>query len=133
MAATLADVRQAIADTLAEALPAVNVYPYMEDTVAAPAVLVQGFEQTPAGFGTLDTVVVSLLILVSRQNVSQLAVLDSLIDAQEDVSVPVALAADPTLGGAVSYCVWRSQGDYGEYEWGGASHYGAVVRLEVSP
>jgi hypothetical protein len=130
--ATLTEVREALAGTLAAAIPDVNFEARPVDTVSVPAGIVQGFAQTDADFSSHRTVTTSVLVLVARSNVDQIDLLDQLID-HGDGSILAALDADPTLGGVVGYCVWKATGDYGDYELGGVPYYGTVVTLEVMP
>ena len=132
MAATLTEVREALAGTLAAAIPDVNFEARPVDTVSVPAGIVQGFAQTDSDFGGHRTVTTSVLVLVSRGNVDQIDVLDELVD-QGAGSILTVLDADSTLGGVVGYCVWKATGDYGDYELGGVLYDGTVVTLEVCP
>jgi hypothetical protein len=47
-------------------------------------------------------------------------------------SIPVAIAKDDTLGGAVSYCEPMAFDSYGPISWNGVTYYGARIHCSVS-
>ena len=61
--------------------------------------------------------------------------LDSWLGFEADasiVSVPAAVAADPTLGGAVSWCVATTADPPGPLEWNGLQFFGARIHFNFS-
>jgi hypothetical protein len=48
------------------------------------------------------------------------------------VSVAMAIAMDPTLGGTVEWCETTIIDGYGPIEWNGASYFGARIHWSVS-
>jgi hypothetical protein len=48
------------------------------------------------------------------------------------VSVAMAIAMDPTLGGTVEWCETKIIDGYGPIEWAGAMYFGARFNWEVS-
>ncbi len=48
------------------------------------------------------------------------------------VSVAMAIAMDPTLGGTVEWCETKLISHYGPIEWSGAHYFGASFDFEVS-
>lgn len=46
-------------------------------------------------------------------------------------SIPAALRADPTLGGAVAFAEVLSVGSYGQVEYAGVSYLGARVEVSI--
>jgi hypothetical protein len=48
------------------------------------------------------------------------------------VSVAMAIAMDPTLGGTVEWCETTTIGSYSPIEWNGATYFGASFVFEVS-
>ena len=49
-----------------------------------------------------------------------------------NVTVAMAIAMDPTLGGAVEFCETRIVSGYGPIDWGGVQYFGATFEWEVS-
>ena len=49
-----------------------------------------------------------------------------------NVTVAMAIAMDPTLGGAVEYCETRIVSGYGPIDWMGAQYFGAQFEWDVS-
>lgn len=47
-------------------------------------------------------------------------------------SIPMALAIDPTLGGAVQFCEPMTVDSYGPVEWNGVTYFGARIHTIVS-
>ena len=49
----------------------------------------------------------------------------------EPDSIPAAIAADPTLGGLVQWCVPVSVSSYGLVQWAGVGHMGARLQVQA--
>lgn len=131
--ATNKQLREAVADTLAEAFGAAwNVEDRPPESVTGRTLVVGGidWEETELGGGRTSTV--SVYVVVPRKNTAFIDDLDEVTDPDETTSVPAAINADPTLGDVVDYCVVKSSGDYRDIEIGGQSHYGATVTCEVA-
>lgn len=123
MTATNAAVREVVYRALD--LPGVNRYKYPPDSIQTPAVIVGGLEITRSTFDGARTVDVSVLVLVSHNDTSQLQVMDRLLDPTGADSLLASLEAVTDADGVS--LAWRSVGGYGELEWNGAAHYGCVV------
>lgn len=121
--ATNATVRSVVFDALEDL--SVNRYEYPPDSVNVPAVIVAGLEINRSTFQGNRTIDVGVLVLVSHNDVTQLAVLDELLDPTGDGSVVAALE-DVNDADGVSLA-WTSVSGYGEIEWGGVAYYGATV------
>jgi hypothetical protein len=50
----------------------------------------------------------------------------------ENISVPMAIAKDDTLGGVVAYCEPETCDSYGPIEWNGISFFGARIHCCLS-
>lgn len=121
--ATNADIRQVIYDAVD--LPGVNRYKYPPESIQTPALIVGGLEITRSTFEGARTLDVSVLVLVSHSDTSQLQVMDRLLDPSGADSLLAALEAVTDADGVS--LAWRSVGGYGELEWNGVAHYGCVV------
>lgn len=121
----LSDVRHALADFIAEALPDVVVEPFLPDTVATPAVIVAGIELEAVTFDQQRKVQVDLYCVVSRSHVDQVSVLDDLV-----IGVWDAITADPSIGDGASSVVPLSVGAYRDLPLD-AGYYAATVVVEV--
>jgi hypothetical protein len=128
---TLGELRDALAGTLSDALPGVNVYRTPADDVQSPALIVAGFDLEPVAFGSVAKVGVDLFAAVSRRHIDQMDQLDELVSPTGPGSAWAAISADPDLSGAVSYCQVVSVGEYRELTFGDAGYYAATIRLEV--
>lgn len=53
------------------------------------------------------------------------------VGSGETVSVPAAITADPTLGGAVHWAVPMSADRYGRIDYGGVTYFGARIMVQV--
>ena len=53
-------------------------------------------------------------------------------DTASTVSVAMAIAQDPTLGGTVEWCETTVVDGYGPIEWAGAMYFGARINWSVS-
>jgi hypothetical protein len=127
-----ATVRAALADTLAQALPKVNVFDTPADTIVAPAVIVASIKRSGAEtFDPTNRLAVDLLLLVPRRNTSDYRTLDALCEPDGPMSVQAALEADSTLGGAVGGCHVDSVEQDGSVEVGGTDFYGAAMVVQV--
>ncbi len=121
-------IRTAIFDALVD-VPGVNRYMYPEDSIQVPAAVVAGFDIEQSILGGGRTTTARVLVAVSRSHVSQLEVLDELLDETGAQSV-VAAINDRVDADDVSLSV-TSIGDYGPVEWGDVVYYGAVITVAV--
>ncbi len=126
--ATLGEVRAALVDALDD-LSGVNRYAYPEDGIEVPAAVVAGVEMTEIALGGLYDITAKVLVVVSRSHVSQLERLDELLDHTGAGSV-VAAINDRRDADSISMSV-TGVGDYGQIEWGGTNHYGAVITVRI--
>lgn len=128
MTATNATIRQTIYDALAD-LSGVNRYMYPPESIQVPAVIVGGMEITRSTYDGGRQVDVSLLVLVSHSDTSQLEIMDVILDPTDQRSALAAIEAVTDANGVS--VAWRTVGSYGELEWGGVTYYGAVVSCQV--
>ena len=127
MAATNAEIRGALFDTLD--VSGVNRYRYPEDSIQTPAVVVAGFDMSESKLGGGRDITAKVLVVASRSHVSQLELLDEMLDEAGDGSV-IAAINDRVDADGISVAV-TEVGDYGEFAWGDVSYYGAVVTVKV--
>ena len=132
MAATLGELREAIANRLEDELVGFNVYRLPPDNVAVPAVMLAGFQVDNGTFadGTVR-VAADLEVMVSRRHVDQVELLDELLSPSGERSIWRLFDDDPTLGDVVAFCVVQSAGDYREMIIADVGHYAATVSLSV--
>lgn len=121
--ATNIAVRRAVYDALD--LPRVNRYAYPPESVETPAAIVAGLDITRTTFDNHREIGVTVLVVVSHSDASQIQVLDELLDPTGAQSVIAALEAVTDQDGVS--LAWRSVSGYGEVVWGGVSYYGAAV------
>ena len=132
MAATLAELRAALASTLEDALSNVNVYAYPPDDVTVPAVVIGGFQLDPATFGdTTARVEADVQFVVSRRHVDQVQALDEWLSPTGTDSVWSIFDDDPTLGGDVGYCSVTQAGSYEQLVIADVGYYAATVSLSI--
>ena len=130
---SLSDVRTAITDQLAEALPHFQVYRAPVDSITAPALIVAGF--TSDEDATLDgnqQWTVEVFAAVSRRHIDEMDVLDEVVSRSGDGSAWVALDADPTLGGVVDWLNVAGVGSYRELQYGDVGYFAVTLRVEVT-
>lgn len=152
----LSVVKTALANQLtALVVPQLTFFPKPQDSMNPPFGLVmparnyvdygitlQGsndFLGDPAGGHTLSPTDISLDVVLA---VSHASTLDRLVDeidlwigVEEDataVSVMAALAEDPTLGGAVAWCIPSSADQPRPMTWAGMDLFGTRVHLNLS-
>jgi hypothetical protein len=132
MAATLGEVRAALASVLEDALPAWNIYRLPPDDVQAPAIILGGFQVDVATFGdTTARVSADLQLVVSRRHVDQVHALDDLLSPTSDQSLFALFNDDPTLGERIGYCSVSGAGDYRELVVADVGYYAATITLSV--
>jgi|688.fasta_scaffold239568_3 Zn-dependent alcohol dehydrogenase len=123
--ATNETVRRVVFDALD--LPGVHRYPYPPESVQVPAAIVAGLEIDRTTFDGARTVGVTVLIVASHSDASQVAVLDELLDPTGERSALAALEVVSDVDGVS--LAWNSVSGYGEVMWGGVSYYGAAITL----
>lgn len=150
--ADLVAIRAAIASQVAaNALPALSTAGEYTDPINPPMLLV--FPRPPAvkfgiclGEGQLDALGIPLsptefslkgaLIVAKADNMSNVQdYLDQWLGFQRTattVTVAMAIAMDPTLGGTVEFCETKIVSSYGPIDWAGAQYFGASFEWEVS-
>lgn len=130
MSATIAQIRDGLADILSTGTPRdVSTERHLVDTITAPAVVVGSIFLDPATFDGSSRFTVEVHAVASRSSVTQLDVVDQLIDPANDESIWAAIEANPTLAGVVSSIVPQSAGSYRELPLD-AGYYAATVRCE---
>lgn len=151
--ASLSTVRNALANQLSEYVyPALRVSAYPLDQINPPCAMILPSKATAKYGRTLggsfSTAAGSLLaatdfnldiiVIVSHSTTSDRMQenLDQWIgftnEPGESVSVPMAIAKDDTLGGAVAYCEAESCDSYGPITWNEISFFGARIHCCLS-
>ena len=131
MAATLGELRDALASVLEDAYPAWNVYRLPPETIDAPAIVISGFAVTPQASARVDLVEAELNVLVSHRHVDQVELIDSMLSPGADGSVWDVVEADPSLNGVVSSAAVIDAGNYQELTIGDVSYYTASFSVTV--
>ncbi len=130
MSATIGQIRDALADILGTGTPRdVSVERHLVDTISAPAVVVGSIFLDPATFDGSSRFTLEIHAVASRSNVTQLDVVDQLIDPANGESIWAVITANPTLGDVVSSIAPQSAGSYRELPLD-AGYYAATVRCE---
>ena len=130
MSATIAQIRDGLVDVLGTGTPSdVSTERHLVDTITAPAVVVGSIFMDPATFDGSARFTVELHAVASRGNVTQLDVIDELIDPANTESIWAVVEANQDLGGVVSSIVPMSAGNYRELPLD-AGYYAATVRCE---
>jgi len=127
MVATLAEVRDALAERVGEHLGDIVAYPSPVDAPVVPSFTVLGFRLEQDAFDG-DKVTIDAQV-ASRHD--DFATLDQLVDRSETVSVWAAVDADRTLNGTVDDCRVVSVGEYALLNAAGVQYLSANVTLEV--
>lgn len=131
MAATLGELRSALASILEDAFPGWNVYRLPPESVQVPAFVVTGFAVTPQAAARVDMAEAEVTVLVSHRHVDQLDLIDEVLSPGATGSVWLAVENDPTLGGAVSSTVVTDVGNYQATAIGDVMYYAAAFSVQV--
>lgn len=130
MSATIAEIRDGLVDVLGTGTPAdVSIERHLVDTITAPAVVVGSIFLDPATFDGSSRFTAEIHAVASRGSVTQLDVIDELIDPANSESIWAVIEANQDLAGAVSSIVPMSAGNYRELPLD-AGYYAATVRCE---
>lgn len=127
MVATLAEVRDALAERVGEHLGDIVAYGSPVDAPVVPSFTVLGFRLIRDAFDG-DMVTIDAQV-ASRHD--DFATLDRLVDRHETVSVWAAIDADRTLNGTVDDCTIVSVGEYALLSSAGVQYLSADVTIEV--
>lgn len=149
-------VRTALANQVGElAFPALRTLPDLEDQINPPVGIVMpgrpytlygttlqgetGFLGEPSLGQTIAPTDFNLDFLIVLSKASTIERVEMNLDAwlgfESDstaVSVPAAIAADPTLGRTVAWCVPVSADPPGPIEWNGMQFFGTRIHLNLS-
>jgi hypothetical protein len=130
MAATLGEVRAALASTLEDAMPGVNIYAFPVDEISAPAIMVAGFRIDP---GTLGDITLrfeaELYLIASHRHIDQLQLLDEMASPAGSRSVWSAIDSDPSLGEVVGHATVETIEDYRQMVVAEVGYYAATARI----
>jgi len=140
MTASLDACRQALAARLGS-VAGLNVSADYVMQVNPPAAVIfpqPGHNTQFVAMGGVVNRLLSLVLLVSWVAVTDAQVaMDALLDqgpgADPSKSVLASLAADPSLGGVVSYAVPTLVSSYSTRNWGGEDYLGCEILVEVAP
>lgn len=103
--------------------------PFLDYSVTMSPVMGPG-----GGAGAVNLNLVVLLIISDAAPVEKTQrALDAYlgVGAGETGSVPSAIMADPTLGGAVHFCEPVSADRYGRIDYGGVTYFGARIMVQA--
>jgi hypothetical protein len=130
--ASIGDVRDGIKTRLSTVL-ALHTYDTIEDQMESPAAVVEpdtGIYDLTMGRGSDG---VDIIIGLAVGGVARVAqdTLDGYLSGTGATSIKVALEADPTLGGVVSFAKARGWRNYGSVTINGVKWWGADVIVEV--
>ncbi|HRB03045.1 MAG TPA: hypothetical protein PLP26_06745 [Ilumatobacteraceae bacterium] len=131
MTATLSDVREGLAEAVSEL--GCNVYPVPFDSIDTPAIVIAGARVARDGMGGVYSYVVTVNVLVSRDDPANIAQLDTFVDPLSTSSVVAAIEGGDTLGARVDDVACIDHGTETMIEIGGVFHYGAQFAFEVYP
>ncbi len=135
MAATLTEVRDALASTLADGVPGLHAEPRMLQVHPPQAVIeLDHVEYHTVSNPTIPVWFFNLTVLVSMVDVEAAQVqLDAFLSPDGAASVRKALEDDPTLGGVVDDTTVMGADGYQEYQVEDMSFLGARFQVEVRP
>ena len=131
MAATLGEVRSALASTLEDAFSGWNVYRLPPETVEVPAFVITGFSVVPQAAARVDMAEAEVNVLVSHRHVDQVELLDEILSPGATGSVWACVEADPSLGGIVSSTIVTDAGNYQATTIGDVPYYAAAFSVQV--
>jgi hypothetical protein len=131
MAATLGQVRNALASALEDAYPGWNVYRLPPETVEVPAFVITGFSVVPQAAARVDMAEAEVNVLVSHRHVDQIELLDEVLSPGADGSVWSCVESDPSLGGVVSSTVVTDAGNYQATTVADVAYYAAAFSVQV--
>jgi hypothetical protein len=132
MAATLSELRTALASVLEDTYTDVTVVGYPVDNIDGSTIMVAGFSVDPGTFNDATArVEAELLVFVSHRHIDQMRKLDEIVSPTGDRSIWLAIDAAPTLGGVVGFATVQSAGEYRELAIAEVSYYAATVRVSV--
>jgi hypothetical protein len=136
---TLTECRDALAATIDAGVPGLRTASTVPPSVSPPVAVVTPNPAQLVDYGIVMSngglVVYQLRVYIIVGSVSDRtaqAKLDGYISPSGEASVPAAIAADPTLGGAVEWAVCTSAQKYGELVYSGVSLLGCEILVEVS-
>lgn len=157
--ASLGAVRDALAAQIqSNAVPQLNAIAQPLDQITPPCALIlparsnvakfgiclgeglvndEGKPFTPAEFNLDILVIVAHASTTDRvqQTLDQWLGYEDAVDGDtglQTVSVPFAIAQDPTLGGSVDYCECNAVISYGPVDYNGTPYFGARISVVVS-
>lgn len=143
--ASIAALRQQIANVIAAAVPALTVYPTYVENPTPPCALVETAPGVVEAFATFDGSMdfqMRVVLLLSAASVgdSQIA-LDGLVDSSAAGSVLAAISANGRMNGTCQYCIPTRVGSapaggalhgYQLVEWAGLQYLGTNIVLDVA-
>lgn len=136
--ADLTTIRDALATQIATHCSGLRTMPQARGSISPPvAVILPGSPLAKYG-DTMDgtlTVTLHVLVIISDAATDERTqrALDAYlgIGTGETVSIPNAIMADPTLGGAVHYCEPTTVGSYGRIAYAGEEYFGARISVTI--
>jgi hypothetical protein len=133
--ADLAAIRQALATALG-GIAGLRVSPVFQAQVNPPQVIIMPQPRQALRFDALGGAVsypLRIILLASyTEDASSQALMDSYLASSGASSIAAALAANPTLSGAVDYCNMDTVTGYGLMEWAGQQYLGSQILLTVA-
>lgn len=136
--ASLTNIRKAVASVI-DGVDGLRVHDTYQQQVNPPAAVIMPQRAQLVVFDTQDGsnsyyLVIMLMVAYTEDASSQAqmdAYLDTGVGASPASSVLMALRADPTCGGQVSYCVPTAALGYGLTEWAGQTYFGVNISVTV--
>jgi hypothetical protein len=113
-----------------------RTFGYAPDSINPPTAIVLPSQGSPVTFGvTMDgkdafNLTIKLLMGAADERSGQVELMGYLARSGA-ASVFAAFAADPTLGGVVSYAIVTQVSNYGDVEWAGQIFFGADLDVEA--
>jgi len=133
--ADLAAIRQALATALG-GIAGLRVSPIFQAQINPPAAIIMPQPQQVLRFDALggaDSYLLRIVLLGSyTEDASSQSLMDSYLASSGSSSIAAALAANPTLSGAVDYCNMDSVRGYGLMDWAGQQYLGAQILLTAA-
>ena len=136
MPATMTQARNALATQLAAQITGLRATGTVPGQVNPPQAIVAPAPGEIIEFQAMSDVVdyhlrITLLVGAADEPDSQ-NLLDGYLSATGPSSVELALSADPTLGGVVSYAVLTGEQGYGLLDWGALQYLGCHLLVTVA-
>ena len=131
--ATVNEIREALADQIATAIPSLQVSPRSPGSITVPAAVVRRRTTTyDVTMDGADDTTYGVTVFASFANTDVgTQQLDDYLAPSGAKSVPAAIQADPTLGGVVDYCHVASAEGETVRNYAGIDYLSAELVIEI--